>query len=107
MKNKMSHHGATLQTYNQELVKCLEDLKVKKKEILRVVKEEEYEKCALEKDIKSLQEKLNNVNNNLEKHKALCDSYEKTIQDTESGFKKVNQLSASLDFYDIRFTSRF
>lgn len=72
-----------------------------------MVKEEEYEKCALEKDIKSLQEKLNNVNNNLEKHKALCDSYEKTIQDTESGFKKVNQLSASLDFYDIRFTSRF
>lgn len=51
--------------------------------------QEEQEKRALEKNIESLQEKLSQVNANLEKHKSLCESYEKTIIDTETGFKKV------------------
>ncbi|XP_044266523.1 Sjoegren syndrome nuclear autoantigen 1 homolog isoform X3 [Tribolium madens] len=91
----MSQHGATLQTYNQELVKCLEDLKMKRNEMLIIVKREEQEKQSIEKNMDLMRDKLNVVTESLEKHRSLCESYEKTIQDTEAGFKKV-----SVDFRD-------
>ncbi|XP_044266522.1 Sjoegren syndrome nuclear autoantigen 1 homolog isoform X2 [Tribolium madens] len=85
----MSQHGATLQTYNQELVKCLEDLKMKRNEMLIIVKREEQEKQSIEKNMDLMRDKLNVVTESLEKHRSLCESYEKTIQDTEAGFKKI------------------
>ncbi|XP_063914180.1 microtubule nucleation factor SSNA1-like isoform X3 [Zophobas morio] len=88
-RNNMSQHGATLQTYNQELVKCLEDLRTKRKDLLQVVQQEEQEKATIEKNIETLQDKLSGVCDNLEKHKTLCESYDRTIRDTEAGFKKV------------------
>lgn len=57
--------------------------------MLIIVKREEQEKQVIERNINALQEQLTALNANLHKHKSLCDSYEKTIHDTESGFKKV------------------
>ncbi|CAH0557274.1 unnamed protein product [Brassicogethes aeneus] len=96
MTKNMSEHGAALQTYNQELVKCLEELKIKKKDVLILIEREENEKKLLEKNIKGLQEKLTLVNNNLQHHKSLCDNYERTIRDTEHGFKKILESSQAL-----------
>ncbi|KAJ3656150.1 hypothetical protein Zmor_015247 [Zophobas morio] len=92
-RNNMSQHGATLQTYNQELVKCLEDLRTKRKDLLQVVQQEEQEKATIEKNIETLQDKLSGVCDNLEKHKTLCESYDRTIRDTEAGFKKILESS--------------
>lgn len=36
-----------------------------------------------------LHEKLSKLNNSLGQHQKLRDSYDQTIKDTESGFKKV------------------
>ncbi|KAG8036626.1 hypothetical protein G9C98_003948 [Cotesia typhae] len=54
----MSQHGAALQTYNQELVKCLEDVKSKKAMIQAEIDVEEEEQHNLEREIKKLHYKL-------------------------------------------------
>ncbi|KAI4465649.1 sjoegren syndrome nuclear autoantigen 1 [Holotrichia oblita] len=97
----MSEHGASLQTYNQELVKCnilncLEDLKVKRNSLQNIIDREENEKNCLERNIKALQEKLNILSNQLTQHKRLRDNYDKTIQDTQSGFKKILESAQTL-----------
>ncbi|KAK9879460.1 hypothetical protein WA026_006531 [Henosepilachna vigintioctopunctata] len=92
----MSEHGASLQTYNQELVKCLEDLKSQQMELAEVIKKEEAEEALLQKNISSLQEKLNTIQNNLKYHKQIRDDYNQTIQETETGFKKILESSQTL-----------
>lgn len=69
----------------------MEDLKIKKSELMEIIDREESEKLIFEKSLRSLQEKLNILNNNLLQHKNLCDSYDRAIRDTENGFKKVTQ----------------
>lgn len=54
-----------------------------------VVYREEAERVVLEKNLKALQEKLDTLNQSLENHKGMYESYEKTIRETEDGFKKV------------------
>ncbi|KAG5869776.1 hypothetical protein JTB14_036341 [Gonioctena quinquepunctata] len=93
---KMSEHGAALQTYNQELVKCLEDLKCKRNEIVDVIYREEAERVVLEKNVKALQEKLRLLDKNLNHHKDIYEQYEKTIKDTENGFRKILESSQTL-----------
>ncbi|GJQ69840.1 hypothetical protein Trydic_g22388 [Trypoxylus dichotomus] len=97
----MSEHGASLQTYNQELVKCnllncLEDLRLKRNSLQKVIDQEENDKNSLERNIKVLQEKLNVLSNQLSQHKRLRDNYDKTIQDTQSGFKKILESAQTL-----------
>ncbi|KAF5288021.1 hypothetical protein FQA39_LY15550 [Lamprigera yunnana] len=92
----MSEHGAALQTYNQELVKCLEQLKIKRNDLQDHINQEENDKSVLEKNLKTLQEKLNRVNISLSQHQKLRDSYDQAIQDTEIGFKKILESSQTL-----------
>ncbi|KAJ8977510.1 hypothetical protein NQ317_017128 [Molorchus minor] len=85
----MSEHGAALQTYNQELVKCLEELKFKRNEIIDTIYKEEAEKAVLEKNLETLQNRLALLNKSLEHYRHIYESYDKTITDTENGFKST------------------
>lgn len=67
----------------------LEDLKVKRIELQKIINQEEAEKNNLEKQIKILADKLALVNKNLQTHITMKESYESTIKETEAGFKKV------------------
>ncbi|CAI9580667.1 unnamed protein product [Staurois parvus] len=53
----MSQQGAALQTYNNELVKCIEDLCSKRDELNRQIQQEEEEKNKLQNDVRILTEK--------------------------------------------------
>ncbi|XP_050312711.1 microtubule nucleation factor SSNA1-like isoform X1 [Anthonomus grandis grandis] len=92
----MSEHGAALQTFNEQLVKCLEELKSKRNDLVEVIQREEAEKIVLEKNIRALQDKLAQLNNSLSQHRAMCSNYDKTIEDTELGFKKILESSQTL-----------
>ncbi|KAJ8915622.1 hypothetical protein NQ315_003406 [Exocentrus adspersus] len=85
----MCEHGAALQTYNQELVKC-------KNEIVDVIYKEEAEKAVLEKKLDALRNRLSTLNKSLEYHKSLYENYDKTIKDTEEGFRKILESSQAL-----------
>ena len=45
----MAHQGATLQNYNNELVKCLEDLREKREALNKAILGEEKQKAEIQK----------------------------------------------------------
>lgn len=50
----MATHGAALQTQNNELVKCIEDLKEKRDMLRRNIREDEAEKSKIQQDLQVL-----------------------------------------------------
>ena len=53
----MAAQGATLQNYNNQLVKCIEDLREKREEVNRQILAEEEEKAKKEKEEKEKEAK--------------------------------------------------
>ena len=71
----MAEHGAALQTYNNELVKCIEDLNQRRDEVSKEIKLDENEKEKLEHDIAILHERLQKVNTSLARKIQVRDEY--------------------------------
>lgn len=67
----------------------MEDLKERRREVNNIISSQESERATLESSVKSLQDKLAGLNKSLSYHKTLKESYDRTIKDTEAGFKKV------------------
>lgn len=72
---EMAEHGAALQTYNNELVKCIEDLNRRRDEVSKEIKLEQTEKEKLEHDIAILHERLQKVNTSLARQMQVRDEY--------------------------------
>ncbi|XP_033095274.1 Sjoegren syndrome nuclear autoantigen 1-like [Anneissia japonica] len=92
----MSQQGAALQSYNNELVKCIEELCVKRDELHKQILSEEDEKQKIQNDIRILTEKLAKVNESLAKKMATRNEYDKTIAETESAYMKIIESSQTL-----------
>ncbi|KAM8933629.1 microtubule nucleation factor SSNA1 [Pelodytes ibericus] len=92
----MSQQGAALQTYNNELVKCIEDLCSKREELNRQILQEEEEKNKLQNDIRVLTEKLSRVNENLARKMASRNEFDKTIAETQAAYMKILESSQTL-----------
>lgn len=92
----MSQQGAALQSYNNELVKCVEDLCAKRDELQKSILLEEEERAKLEHDIKVLSTKLAKVNESLSKKLATRNEYDRTIAETESAYMKILESSQAL-----------
>ncbi|XP_072286380.1 microtubule nucleation factor SSNA1 [Pyxicephalus adspersus] len=92
----MSQQGAALQTYNNELVKCIEDLCGKRDELNRQIQLEEEEKNKLQNDIRILTEKLSRVNESLAKKMASRKEFDKTISETQAAYMKILESSQIL-----------
>uniref|UniRef100_A0A0X3PT98 Sjoegren syndrome nuclear autoantigen 1 homolog n=1 Tax=Schistocephalus solidus TaxID=70667 RepID=A0A0X3PT98_SCHSO len=85
----MSQQGAALQNYNNELVKCFEDLCKRREEIQRLISLDEAEKAKLQREINILTEKLHRVNEALQKKLATRNEYDRTIAESEAAYMKV------------------
>ncbi|XP_026153573.1 microtubule nucleation factor SSNA1 [Mastacembelus armatus] len=92
----MTQQAAALQTYNNELVKCIEDLCSKREELNRQIKQEEEEKERLEHDIRVLSEKLSRVNESLGQRLAALTTFDRTIAETKAAYTKILESSQSL-----------
>uniref|UniRef100_A0A7S3GBG8 13 kDa deflagellation-inducible protein n=1 Tax=Palpitomonas bilix TaxID=652834 RepID=A0A7S3GBG8_9EUKA len=92
----MAHQGATLQNYNNELVKCIEDLKEKREEVNRQILKDEEEKAKIQHDLRILTEKLSSINTSLTKKLAAREEYDKTIKETEAAYMKILESSQTL-----------
>ncbi|MEJ1271853.1 SS nuclear autoantigen 1 [Cricetulus griseus] len=91
----MTQQGAALQNYNNELVKCIEELCQKREELCRQIQQEEDEKQRLQNEVRQLTEKLARVNENLARKIASRNEFDRTIAETEAAYLKVG-LSAVL-----------
>lgn len=92
----MSHQGAALQSYNNELVKCIEDLCSKRDELHRHILNEEEEKQKLQSDIRTLTERLAKVNESIAKKMTARNEFDKTISETEAAYMKILETSQTL-----------
>ncbi|XP_054015172.1 microtubule nucleation factor SSNA1-like [Hylaeus anthracinus] len=92
----MSQHGAALQAYNQELVKCLEEMKSNRTELQAQIESQEEEKNNLQREIESLSYKLTRLNDSLTRKIAVRNEYDRTISDTETAYIKILESSQLL-----------
>ncbi|XP_041369207.1 Sjoegren syndrome nuclear autoantigen 1 homolog [Gigantopelta aegis] len=92
----MSQQGAALQSYNNELVKCIEDLCGKRDELHKQILQEEEEKQKLQNDIRILTERLAKVNESLAKKMSSRNEFDKTIAETEAAYMKILESSQTL-----------
>ncbi|KAL8174257.1 PREDICTED: Sjoegren syndrome nuclear autoantigen 1 [Gekko japonicus] len=92
----MTQQGAALQSYNNELVKCIEDLCVKRDELNKQIRLEEEEKVKLQNEIRLLTEKLARINENLARKMASRNEFDKTIAETEAAYMKILESSQTL-----------
>ncbi|KAI1905102.1 hypothetical protein AGOR_G00012470 [Albula goreensis] len=92
----MSQQGAAMQTYNNELVKCLEELCSKREELNQQIQKEEEEKAQLQHEIRLLTEKLSRVNESLARRTATRAEFDRTIAETEAAYMKILESSQTL-----------
>lgn len=92
----MSNQGAALQLYNNELVKCIEDLCTKRDELHRQILTEEEEKRKIQNDIRILTERLAKITESLSKKYAAQTEYDRTISETETAYMKILESSQTL-----------
>ena len=88
--------GATLQNYNNQLVKCIEDLREKREEVNRQILKEEEEKAKIQKDLAILTERLSKINESLQRKQQARSEYDQTIQETEAAYMKILESSQTL-----------
>uniref|UniRef100_A0A7S0L911 Uncharacterized protein n=1 Tax=Coccolithus braarudii TaxID=221442 RepID=A0A7S0L911_9EUKA len=92
----MAQSGASLQNYNNELVRCIEDLREKREEVNRSIAKDEEEKAKIQNDLRILTERLARINDNLARKIASRNEYDKTIQETEAAYGKIMESSQTL-----------
>ncbi|CAM9991630.1 unnamed protein product [Sphacelaria rigidula] len=92
----MAQQGATLQNYNNELVKCIEDLREKREEVNRQILKEEEEKAKIQKDLSILTDRLSKINENLARKVQARNEYDRTVQETEAAYMKILESSQTL-----------
>ena len=79
-----------------ELVKCIEDLREKREEVNRQILQEEEEKAKIQKDLSILTDRLSKLNESLARKVQARNEYDKTIQETEAAYMKILESSQTL-----------
>ncbi|ETO36898.1 13 KDA deflagellation-inducible protein [Reticulomyxa filosa] len=96
--------STSFQNYNVELAKCskkakrskkrkingLQDLREKRDIVHRQILEEEKEKAQVQRELAALTEKLHRLNESIQQKVQGRNDYDKTIQETESAYNKVD-----------------
>ena len=83
--------GASLTTYNSELVKALEDLREQREEKNRSILRAEEEKGRIQKELTVLTERLGRLNEDLTRKLTARNEYDAVIGETEAAYMKVRR----------------
>ena len=89
-------NGSTMQNYNNQLLKWIEDLREKREEVKRQILKEKEEKEKIQKDISILTDRLSKINESLSRKKQSRKEYDKTTQETEAAYMKILESSQTL-----------
>lgn len=89
----MANQGASLQNYNTELIKMLENIKESRQEVQSEISQEEAERDQIQAEMNRLGHRLEELRVSLdEKYKTRSD-FDKTIGETENAFVKILESS--------------
>ncbi|EFJ53053.1 hypothetical protein VOLCADRAFT_109535 [Volvox carteri f. nagariensis] len=92
----MSAQGTALQNHNNELVKCIEDLREKREEIIKQLREDDAEKAKITQDLQILTKRLAQVNDSIARKTETKNEYDKVISETEAAYLKILESSQTL-----------
>nr|XP_056713959.1 microtubule nucleation factor SSNA1-like [Euleptes europaea] len=92
----MSHQGAVLQGYNNELVKYLEDLSMRREELDKQIRQAEQEKKVVQDEIAMLTDQLGHVCESLAWKNAAQKGLDKILAETEVAYEKILESSRIL-----------
>lgn len=92
----MAQQGAALQTYNNELVKCLEELCERRNDLQKDIQKDEQDKVQLERQLQNVQHQLDKVNRSLSEKLETREKYDKTITESEKAYLKILESSQVL-----------
>ena len=92
----MSQHGAALQTYNNELVKCVEELRDRRDQLQKDILTEEEERARLQNDIRLLSERLARLNDSLARKLSQRAEFDRVIAEAEGAYTKILESSQVL-----------
>uniref|UniRef100_A0A0A9XJ79 Sjoegren syndrome nuclear autoantigen 1 n=1 Tax=Lygus hesperus TaxID=30085 RepID=A0A0A9XJ79_LYGHE len=92
----MGEQGAALQKYNQELVKCIEQIKLKRYEITCEVEREEKVRDELERQLTDIQSKLDIVNASIRHKLEVKNNYDRAVKESEAAYMKILESSEIL-----------
>ena len=92
----MASQGASLQNYNTELIKILENIKEQRDEVQLEIDAEEAEKRTIEDQMRQMSLRLQEINDSLHKKYGTRQEFDKTIGETENAFMKILESSQTL-----------
>ena len=92
----MAEQGAQLQSFNNDIVRSMDELCEKRNLLQKDIDKEEQEKFTLETQLKTVQDKLARVNASLNSKYETKQEYDKTISDTEEAYVKIVESSQVL-----------
>ena len=92
----MSKQGAALQTYNNELVRCLEELCERRSALQREIDVEEAEKSEIEEEMVKLNARLDRAERSLAEKREAKARYDRTIGESEQAYFKIVESSQVL-----------
>ena len=95
----MAQQGAALQTYNNELVKSMEELMQRRGALQTQIEAETAEKTRLETEKARIEERLGVVDNSLQKKLGTRAEYDRVIQEAEQ-VKKIDVRSFLYLYFD-------
>uniref|UniRef100_A0A7S3VUV2 Uncharacterized protein n=1 Tax=Dunaliella tertiolecta TaxID=3047 RepID=A0A7S3VUV2_DUNTE len=84
------------QPVNQDLVRCIEDLREKRDEVVRGLTEDEQEKAKIQQDLHTLTKRLAAVNDSIARKTETRQEYDKVIGETEGAYMKILESSQTL-----------
>lgn len=93
---EMAQQGAALQNYNNELVKCLEDLCQRRQRLQKEIDQETVQLKQVEQEEARLNAKKNALQAGLNKKIETKGEYDRTIREGEANYMKILETSQAL-----------
>ncbi|XP_061443881.1 microtubule nucleation factor SSNA1-like [Rhineura floridana] len=94
--SRMTHQGAVLQGYNNELVKCIEDLCMQREELNKQIVEAEEEKNKIQDEVEMLTKQLDCVCESLAWKNATQKKLDELLAETQLAYEKILESSRML-----------
>ncbi|KYO46834.1 microtubule nucleation factor SSNA1-like [Alligator mississippiensis] len=85
----MAQQAAVLQGCNNEVVRCLEDLCLRRDELARQIRRDEEERERLRRDVRALGERLERVSGSLARKAEARDELDKILAETDAAYVKI------------------
>lgn len=85
----MFEAAARLQAHNQEMVKCISQLRTQRQKLADTVTHQEHERALLEQEIHKLRQQLTVLDDSLVQNRRKLDEQDAKLTETESGYNKL------------------